>query len=88
MLKIGLHFQKMDKERKKIRCKGCEESFSMLLSLLTHLRNTIICQNAYGKNGYSKMLKLASKKHEDHSNHSKNEEQKEKVIFLNFTGIF
>jgi len=73
--------QEMDNvEVGKQKCKGCKESFSMLL-LLLHLKKTINCQKAYGKGSYSKLCQLASKPRSDPQIEDKNEvkTKKEKV---------
>ena len=74
-------FQNTDNGKKK--CKGCKDSFSMLL-LLLHLKKNIACQKAYGKDGYKRMFEHASRNRMDQKKDSKNEDQTKSKIVSSF----
>ena len=54
----------MENSQKKLKCKGCGESWTLLLSHLKKEKNKI-CREAYGAEGYARLLQRSNEKRKD-----------------------
>ena len=73
----------MENPKRKIRCKGCDVSFSSALLHLFHVKKDQTCQEAYGRNGYQKLLKLTSKNTDEDQDDFISEEQPKRKKVIN-----